>query len=182
MNGRIGGFRAQDRRRAVFCTLTVTLLIVLLSSLQVSLFARFQMFGATPDLMLCLVLGIFYFWGKYAGAVTGIASGFVIEAIGGQGISLLPVIYMLYGYIGGAYARTVYPKRFFPYLFYLLCGLFLRAAVTLLYACMTWKTVSVPDILLYSVLPEVGGTLIVGIVLYAPLKLICYLVDRKTKS
>ncbi len=182
MENKIGGYRAQTRTRAILCTLTVGVLILLLSSLQVSLFARFQPFGATPDLMLCFVLCIFYFWGKYAGAVTGIAAGFVIEAIGGQGISFLPVVYMLYGYIGGAYARTVYPKRLIPYLFYLFCGLLLRAAVTLLYACTTWETVPIPDILLRSILPEAGGTAIVGCFLYLPIKLICHLVDRKTKA
>ena len=181
MNSQLGGYRAQARKRAVFCTLTVALMILLLSSVQVSLLARFQLFGATPDLMLCFVLCIFYFWGKYAGAITGIASGFVIEAIGGQGISLLPVVYMLFGYIGGAYARAIHPKRFFPYLFYLFCGLLLRAATTLLYACMMWETVYLPDILLKSVLPELGGTLIVGIVLYAPIKGICGVVDRMTR-
>lgn len=181
MNDQLGGYRAQARKRAVFCTLAVSLMILLLSSVQVSLLARFQLFGATPDLMLCFVLCIFYFWGKYAGAVTGIAAGFVIEAIGGQGISLLPVIYMLFGYVGGAYARTVHPKRLIPYLFYLFCGLVLRAAVTLLYACMMWEKVSLPDILLNSVLPEAGGTLIVGILIYAPIKGLCGLVDRVTR-
>ena len=182
MDHRLGGYRAQARKRAVLSTLTVTLLILLLSSVQVSLLARFRPFGATPDLMLCFVLCIFYFWGKYAGAVTGIATGFVIEAIGGQGMTLLPLVYLLYGYVGGAYARAVYPKRFLPYFFYLFCGLILRAATTLLYACMTWETVNIPVILLYSGLPEMGGTAIAGCVLYAPIKLVCYLIDRKTRA
>lgn len=182
MDHQLGGYRAQARKRVVLCTLTVTLLIILFSSLQVTVLARYRLFGATPDLMLCFVLCIFYFWGKYAGAVTGIAAGFVIEAIGGLGISVLPVVYMFYGYIGGAYARTIYPKRFFPYLFYLLCGVAVRAATTLLYACMTWETVHVPNIFIYSVLPEMGGTAIVGVILYFPMKLICYLVDRKTRA
>ena len=181
MDGRLGGYRAQARKRVVLCTFTVILLIVLLYSIQVSFLAKIKPFGATPDLMLCFVLCIFYFWGRYAGAVTGIGAGFVIEAVGGYGISILPIVYMLYGYIGGAYTRTIQPKRFLPYLFYLLCGLFLRAGTTLLYACMTWETVSVPQILLYTVLPELGGTAIVGCVIYAPIKLICYLVDRGTR-
>jgi len=182
MDHQLGGYRAQARKRVVLCTLTVTLLIILLSSLQVTLLAKYRLFDATPDLMLCFVLCIFYFWGKYAGAVTGIATGFVIEAIGGQGISVLPVVYMLYGYVGGSYARTIHPKRFFPYLFYLLCGLTVRAATTLLYACMTWETVNVPNIFIHSVLPEMGGTAIVGVIVYFPMKLICYLVDRKTRA
>lgn len=182
MEHHFGGYRAQARKRAVLCTLTVALLILLLSSVQASLLARYRPFGATPDLMLCFVLCIFYFWGKYAGAVTGIAAGFVIDAIGGQGISILPVVYMLYGYIGGAYSRTIYPKQFFPYLFYLLCGLLVRAAATLLCACMMWKTVHLPDIFMNTVLPEAGGTVIVGCIVYAPIKLLCGLIDRKTGS
>lgn len=182
MENKIGGYRAQTRARAILCTLTVSVMTVLLSSLQVSLLARVRPFGATPDLMICLVLCIFYFWGKYAGAITGIAAGFVIEAIGGQGISILPLVYMLYGYIGGAYARAVYPKRMVPYLFYLFCGLLLRAAVTLFCAAIMWDKVHVPSILLYSVLPEIGGTAIAGCLLYLPMKVICYLVDQKTKA
>ena len=179
---RVLGYRARERSRMILSTVTVGIMILVFSSLQVSLFGKMRPFGAVPDVMLCLVLGIAFFKGEYAGAITGISAGFVIEAIGGQGMTLLPLVYLLYGYVGGAYARAVYPKRFLPYLFYLFCGLILRAATTLLYACMTWETVNIPVILLYSVLPEMGGTAIAGCVLYAPIKLVCYLIDRKTRA
>ena len=175
---RILGYRALTRSRIVVNTVTIGILLILCSSLQVSLFGRFPLFGAIPDLMICTVLCVAYFRGRYAGCITGIAAGVIIEAIGVRGISLLPVVYMLFGYVAGHYSRAVYPKRLTVYLIYLACGLGLRALVTVGYACITYEFINLPQILVCAVLPEMGGTAIVGCVLYAPIKMACRLLDQ----
>ncbi len=176
---RILGYRAQTRSRMIAYTLTFACLIVLLSSMQVAFFGKLRPFGAVPDLMICTVLCIAYFSGQYAGAITGIAAGFLIESIGSQGISLLPVIYMVGGYIAGYYAKNITQKRYVMYLFYLACALFVRAGTTVIYACLHYEFVNLPKILLYSALPECIGTAIAGCVLYFPIGLVCRILEKR---
>ena len=174
----IFGYRAQTRSKMILYTLAIGLLLLVCASFQVSFLSRFRFFGATPDLMLCVVLCVAYFSGRFSGAITGIAAGFLIEAIGSQGISFLPMFYMLCGYIVGYYTRTVTVKNYSVYLFYLGFGLCLRAAMTVTYACVTYAYIRLPEILWYAVLPEVGGTALIGCLLYFPMKLFCRRLER----
>ena len=179
MPRRILGYRAQTRSRIIAYTVTIGLMLLIVASVQVTIPKSLCFFGAVPDLMICTVLCVAYFCGRYAGAITGIAAGFIIEAIGSRGISLLPVVYMIGAYVAGHYARTVKPKRYTIYLFFLACALFVRAGVTVVYACMNYKTVHLLKILLYTVLPEMGGTAIAGLILFFPVCLVCRLLERK---
>ena len=172
------GHRARTRSRAIRFTVMIGLLLITLAILQVSIFSRFRVLKAVPDLMICTVLCLAFFCGRYTGAISGIAAGFLIEAIGSTGIVLLPVCYFLLGYIAGHFARAVIPKRYSSYLVYLTVTLFCRAAITVLYSCLTHRDVHIPMILLQSVLPEMLVTAIVGLVLYFPMKLFCGLLDQ----
>ena len=173
------GHRAQTRSRAIRYTVCVGLLLVAVAVLQVSLFSRYRLFEAVPDLMICTVLCLSFFCGRYMGAVTGIAAGFLIEAIGSTGITVLPLCYLLCGYLVGHYARVVIPRRYTVYLIYLGCILAVRAAITFFYACLTYQNVNLPLILLQSVLPEAAVTAIAGAILYFPLMLFCVGLEKK---
>ena len=170
---RILGFEAKARSRLVIFGVSITLLLLVGAVLQTSVFGRLTYIGAVPDIMLCIVLCISYFNGRYHGAITGLAAGALIEAIASSGIVLLPLFYMLFGYIAGHYARAVQPKRFIPYLFYLMFALFLRAGLTILYACLIYQNIHLVQILIHAVLPEMLATAIAGLCLYLPLKLFC---------
>ena len=100
-------------------------------------------------------------------------AGALIEAIASSGVVLLPFFYMIFGYTAGHYARAVQPKRFIPYLIYFMFALFLRASVTVLYACLTYQNINLVQIFIHAVLPEMLATALAGIVLYLPLKLFC---------
>ena len=170
---RIIGFEAKARSRLVVFGVSLALLILFGAILQTSIFGKLTYIGAVPDLMLCIVLCVSYFNGRHHGAITGIAAGALIEAMASSGIVLLPLFYMLFGYMAGHYARAVQPKRFVPYLFYLMFALFLRAALTILYACLTYQNIHLVQILLHAVLPEMLATAVAGVCLYLPLMLFC---------
>lgn len=172
------GHRAQTKARVIRYTVLVGLVLILSAILQVSLFSRFRLLGAVPDLMIVSVLCIAFFCGRYAGAVTGIAAGFLIESIGSSGISILPLCYFLSGYLVGHYARAS-QKNYPVYLIYLGCILLIRATVTVLYACMTYRNVNLPLIFLQSVLPEALVTAIAGCALYFPYLLFCRFLEKK---
>lgn len=176
---RILGYQARTRSRMIAYTVTFALLILFLACMQVAFFGKLQLFGAVPDLMICTVLIIAYFSGAHAGAMTGIAAGFVIEALGSRGISILPVVFMIGGYLVGYYAHLLNAKRYSTYLFYLAGALALRAALTVVYACINYQSVNLINILLHSVLPELGVTAVAGLILYFPIGGICRLLERK---
>lgn len=171
---RVFGYRAQTRSMMIRYTVVFGAVLLLGAILQVSLFGRLRFFGAVPDLMLCMVLAFAVLCGRYAGAITGIGAGFLIEAIGSTGISLLPVFYLLCGYVAGSFSSGETRGRSYPmYLLWLLCGLCLRAGMTVTYAALTYRYIRLPEILLYEVLPEAGITAIAGLVCYFPVCAVC---------
>ncbi|MBQ9132649.1 MAG: rod shape-determining protein MreD [Clostridia bacterium] len=174
----ITGYRAQTRAKSVRYTVAITLLVLILAVLQVSLFSRFRIFGAVPDLMLCTVVCVAFFSGRFAGAITGIGAGFLIEALGSVGISILPVAYLICGYLVGHYARAVIPRRFLLFLLYFAIALILRVALTLTYVCLTYAQVSLPSVIVGILLPELAATALCGCALYAPIKLLCNCLEK----
>ena len=167
------GHRAQTRTREIRYTVLIGLLLILLAILQVSFFPRFRLLGSIPDLMIVAVLCLSYFSGRYMGAITGIAAGFLIDAIGSTGIVILPICYLFLGYLAGHYAKILGHNSYPSYLVYLGVALLYRAVITVLLACMSYSSVHLLEILFYSVLSEMLFTAIAGCILYFPLKKFC---------
>lgn len=161
-------------------TVTIGIYLLLLSVLEITVFARHSLFGATPDLMLFATLCVAFFYGRYAGAITGIAAGFLIEAMGSVGITVLPLFYFLFGYLAGTTAGSSSQKNYpFYLLFCLPVALLYRAALTVIYASLLFETVNLPQIFLSIVLPEMGDTALCGALLYFPSLLLCRILDRR---
>ena len=175
---RMMGFEAKARSRLVIFSISLALLLLFGAVLQTSVFSKLTYVGAVPDIMLCIVVCMAYFNGRHHGAITGLAAGTLIEAMASSGIVLLPLFYMIFGYTAGHYARATQPKRFIPFLFYLMFALFLRAGLTVLYACLTYQSIHLVQFLIHAVLPEMLATAIAGVCLYFPLMLFC----RKVKT
>lgn len=173
------GHRAQTRSRSIRYTVMIALLLILVAVLQVTCFSRYRLLGAVPDLTLCAVLCLAFFCGRYVGAVSGIGAGFLIEAIGSHGITLLPVCYLLIGYLIGHYAKIAVRGGYPSYLPYLGITLIVRMALTVLYACVNYQTIHLLEILLQSVLPELLVTAIAGGILYFPMRLFCTWLEKK---
>ena len=174
------GQRAQSRKRSVRYVIAVAVLLLLLSVLQLSFFGRFRIFGAIPDLMITAVLCIGFFTGPYTGAVSGIGAGALIDALGTTGFTVLPLCYLLQGYLVGHYARRVPTKGFLQYLIFLAVTLLYRAVITVVYAWIEYETIPVATLLLQTVLPELFGTLLAGLALYFPMRLLCAWLEKKT--
>ena len=172
------GERAQTRKRSVRYVVSVAVLLLLLSVIQLSFFGRFRILGAIPDLMIAAVLCIGYFTGPYTGAVSGIGAGFLIDTLGTAGISVLPLCYLFEGYLAGYYARRVPTRGFLHYLIFLAVTLVYRAAITLICAWIGYDSLSL-SLLTKAVLPEMLGTALAGMVLYVPMRLLCGWLEKK---
>lgn len=141
------------------CLLMLTQ-IVFFALLQTTLFTQFRPFGAVPDLMLPLVIGIGMTAGERYGAAAGLIAAFTIESLGGAPLTILPLLYMPAGYICGIltdqYFRDSVPVRA---LFTAIAAV-LRALWTVFILFATAGNVSLPDALTHGALPEIPATLL----------------------
>ena len=174
------GRHAQTRKQSVRYVAVISLLLLLLAVIQLSFFGRFRVFGAVPDLLIASVLCIGFFTGPYAGAVSGIGAGFLIDALGTSGISVMPLCYLLEGYLIGYYARKDMQRGFLQYLIFLAITLVYRAVITILYAWIAVGSQSFTTLLLKAVLPELFSTALAGIALYVPMRLLCGWLEKKS--
>lgn len=169
---------SQNRAKAVNYILTESVLFLLAIVLQTTLFARMRIFGAIPDLCFLTLILISYFCGREVGAITGIAAGFAVEALGSVGISLLPVLYLFCGYVCGHFTRAVYPKRIFSYLTVAAVAIPVRMAITFVYVCINYSTIHIPELLLHILLPEAAVNILFALILYFPVKWVCGFMSR----
>lgn len=179
-----GGYRYRAQTRSVITryTLTFGITMLLLSVTEVSLMGRWRPLGAVPDMMLCLVISAGMFCGQYAGAVIGIIAGFLIDAIGSGGISLMPVFYLIVGYTVGCLIRSESQRNIAAYAFCFGCGAVGRAGITMICTILTYREMRIGEMILHTVLPEMAVTLIAGAVLYFPMKWVCRLPEGKKKG
>ena len=163
--------------RAIRGAMTGAVLFVL-CVVQTTVCGRWKLFGAVPDLMLCAVVLIGYCRGREAGAIAGIAAGVMTAMLGSVGVTVEPVFYLVVGYVSGWFARAVYPKGLRTYAVFLAAALPLCAVRTVIQACLTHSNPHLAMLLVYAVLPELGGTAIMGLVLFYPLR---FLLGRSNK-
>jgi cell shape-determining protein MreD len=138
-------------------------LLLLFALLQTTLLARFRPFGAIPDLMLSAVIAIAMLEGEKWGCLIGMCAAFIIDALGGGAIHLLPLLYMPAGYFVPVATELYFtdsaPVRF---LYSAIAGIG-RAILTLMLLAMTVTDFSLPGLFLSVVLPEYASTLLLSI-------------------
>lgn len=163
------GRQAKNRSMIIrYCTV-IGLTLFFLSIIQTSVLARAKPFGATPDLMISVVVTFAVYLGCHPGAITGIAAGFLVDALTGVGFSILPLVYFLLGYIIGYYAKV---QSFPKYLYDLIClaiSLIVRGITSLAYTALSAGSFHFPTFLVKLALPEMLGTFIFGIVIFFPI-------------
>jgi len=172
------GRLSQNRARAVKFVLTETILFLAVILLQTTLFARIRLFGAVPDICFVTLVLVSYFCGKEVGAITGIAVGFAVDALGSVGISLLPIFYLFCGYLFGYFTRAIYPKRYVSYLVVLAAAIPVRMVITFVYICINYNTIHLLELMGRILLPEAAVTAIFATVLYFPVRRICMFMNR----
>lgn len=84
------------------------LLLWLFCIIQASFLSYVPIFGATVELTLALVLLLGWKKGPVAGAVFGMIGGFLLDALVGVGISVLPLLFLLCGIYAAFTARRLF--------------------------------------------------------------------------
>jgi len=106
-----------------------------------------------------------------SGAVAGIGGGVLLEALGGGAhILLMPLFYMLCGYIFGIVSRVFLNRNFISWLLYILIGTAMRGALSLFHLMLTEVDVNIYLMFTEVIIPEYFITLICAVPMYFPVR------------
>lgn len=167
--------------RAVLKYALLAATVFITGILQVSFFTKVRLFSATPDLLMALVLGLAVFDGERTGAVMGVWAGVLSDALGGSGLMISPLFYMLVGYIGGIVVKTWFGKNLPSWVVICFCACMTRSALTLI--CIAAASASFNFITAFSevILPEFAGSYIFALPFYFLVRLLCRPFHRSTE-
>ena len=153
-------------------TLKIILYVVasfLLAVFQSTVGKKLGLFGVTAQMTLVLTVCAAYFHGPAAGAACGIAGGVFTEAIGSTGIVLLPLFYVLVGWVVGAKTVEAAEKHrstgFLRYCATLALSCLFGALVTVIMTVLNATKPHLLQVILHIALPEALNTFIFGILL-----------------
>lgn len=135
-----------------------TLLCVFMALLQTTFFSRFRPFSSSPDILILTIATIGFYDNEKSASILGVFLGFVASAIGGTGISLLPLIYMLVGYFSGLLADDYYRRSILLYIIYVIGCCVIRFFTTSIYIAFTWQSVDIIDAMSDVLIPEFLST------------------------
>lgn len=169
-------FTAEQFIRGAICAS----LIVLFAMLQTTVFARFKIFGTTPDLMFALTIAIAFSEGEKWGGVCGLVSAVVIDSLGGYGLTLLPLVYVASGVLCGYLVRDFFSNTALPRIAVITLFTVGRSVITLISASFL-VNITFVEILSTIVVPEYFSTVLMS----APVYFIvwaCFVRFHKTRA
>ncbi len=137
--------------------------------------------GAVPDLMLAAVIAIAIFDSERAGALAGIAAGFLIGALGGTGLNFLPLVYFLCGYVCGIWSTMSLSANFPSWCIYMPAGGAVRGIATLVGIAYSYADYSFFAVLRQRMLPEFFITLLVSPLVYFLVRRTALYFNRRLK-
>lgn len=108
-----------------------TIATVIFGTAQCSFFSMLDICPRTPDLIMGLILAVALCDNAKSAMALSVGAGFFIDAIGGSGFALSPIVYFTYAVIIGIISQKML-KSFPAFLLLLLPSLLYRAAATTL--------------------------------------------------
>lgn len=167
-----GKLKVEVNRTIIIKSIVYGLYFIFAALLQTTVFARFRLFGAVPDLMLTSVIVFSMYEGEKFGAVFGIFAGYIIDALGSTGISLMPLVYMLFGYICGILTVYYLTNSLAVWGIYMAAAVIGRGIVSLIYILGMYTYYPIDQAFAEIIIPEMGSTLIFSVLTYGAVRLI----------
>lgn len=145
-----------------------------LAVFQTSFFSVFRPFGAVPDLVLPAVIVIAIYDRERMGTIAGIMGGYIADALGGVGLSLSPIVYMICGCIIALLAYSVLRRDFMSWVVGTVFSLIISGLASVIGAYFAAGAVhfDISDIFSRLLLPQFFASLLMGVPVYFLTKLI----------
>ena len=154
-------------------------LFFLLCVAQTSFFAQLSFLSVVPDLALGGVAAVALLDEERYALVCGIAVGFLTDAIGGAGISLSPLIFMIVAIVCAQISKKMLP-HFLSWLVVMLIGAVLGMLGTMLNIVLN-SSVAISAIFGSVLVPELLATYFISLPIFFLVKLCVRFSDAKTK-
>ena len=169
-------FGVNTLRRIVIYGLSV----LILGCAQCAFFPTLKICPATPDLIMGMLLAIALLDSPASAAVTAVCAGFFIDALGGAGLALSPLIYLLYVFMISIFSGKVL-KSFFSFIILLVPSLIYRAAAT--YICFSLRIGALAPLWCFKeiILPEALSTALLCLPVYFIVKLCARALDNHSR-
>lgn len=155
-------------------------LLVLLTTAQCSFFANLRICPATPDLLLGAVVAIMLLDSKRSATVFALAAGVLADALGGSGLSLSPLFYILLAALLAAISDKFLPA-FFSFAVLLIPAIALKAVFGMLSVYLIYSSLPIVYVLKNILLPEAAVTFILCLGVYPAVKLCSIPLDLRNK-
>ena len=176
----------RDSKKSLFGVNTVRRIIIygvcilILGCAQCAFFPVLKICPATPDLIMGMLLAITLLDGPVSAAVAAIGAGFFIDAVGGAGLALSPLIYLLYVFTISVFSGKML-KSFFSFIILLLPTLIYRAAAT--YICFSLNIGALAPLGCFEkiILPEAISTALLCLPVYFIIKLCTRMLDNHSR-
>lgn len=179
---------AKRREKAISKQLIIGVLIyvpfiMICACLQSS---TFKIFSMPPSLCLLVSCAMGMLINEKVGAISGIFSGFIIDAVGGGIFAVSPLFYMLCGYFCGVMVKFVLSANFPSYFVYMLAVGVLKELLNVFYFGMMSGNLNLVELLFNTLIPDYFAFLIfspaVYLFVYLFNKIIFYKRDTKRRK
>ena len=163
-------------RRVIF----YGVLFFILCVAQSSFFGRLSFLSVVPNLALGGVAAVALLDEEKCAIICGIAAGFLADAIGGSGISLSPLIFMIAAIVCSEISKKML-SHFVSWLLLMLIAAALGAMGTLLNIAVNTAGADIASIFKGLLLPEILATYFISLPIFFLVKLCVRFSDAKTK-
>lgn len=137
-------------------------LLVFFAVLQTTFLSRFRPFGKTPDLMLPFVMTVGVLEREKCGAVCALISAFVIEAVTGASLTLLPLLYVPVAVAAALLTFNRLIDSVPVMVIYTISASLLRSVVSFIIVMCTVKGIGVSAAVFSNVIPEFSSTVLIS--------------------
>ncbi len=152
------------------------LLGLLLVQSTLAFLPRFR--GALPALVPVAVAAIGFFDSERSGAIAGLVAGWALDAWGGTWLYLMSPVLCAVGYFCGLAAGRLLPRGIVPFGICLGGVALLELPLTAIYSAINYSGVRVWTLILHTLLPVAGRTLLWGV----PVALATRLIVRRVRK
>ena len=166
--GRIDKMRSSMMRKRV---LLYSAVIFILAVARGSFFARLEILPVSPDLVLASVAAVAVVDSIETATLTGVIGGIIADAVGGFGMYLSPVVYLIAA-VAVAMATKKMMPRYLSWLATLPIACVIGAASTLLKSFLFGAPIAFGMLIRHIIIPEFIFTVIFALPLF-PLIQLC---------
>lgn len=165
------------RRRII-----MAVLIIVSFLLQTTLFKSLPFITVSPNILLVITVLFGLMRGQRDGLLTGLACGVLVDLFFGPVMGVYALIYMYIGFGSGFFHKIFYPGDFKLPLIMLASGDMIYGLIIFFFMFLFRNRTAFGTYLIRIIFPELVFTIIIGLILYFPLRALNYYLEEHERK